>query len=98
MTIIWQPSNNLARRKGDNMNKLNTKVLIQGAVTNELNTKFNKLGLNLTAHVYNDYICVEVDFAFCDGTNLHKNNMYIPAKVWKTKDLEKIFGYVFSRV
>lgn len=80
------------------MNKLNTKVLIQGAVTNELNTKFNKLGLNLTAHVYNDYICVEVGSVAKGEIDFHKNNMYIPAKVWKTKDLEKIFGYVFSRV
>lgn len=73
--------------------KVNKSVLVQNYVINEIGKLNNKFKLNIHAEAYNSYIRIWIG-----DIPTERTTMFMPRGVWKDGNLEKIFGYIMTRI
>lgn len=73
--------------------KVNKNVLVQNYVITEIEKLGTRLNLNLHAEAYNSYIRI-----WKGEIPTERTTMFMPKKLWKNGDLEKVLGYVMSRI
>lgn len=78
------------------MNKMDMATIVQNYVVDQINNKLKFLGINARAEVYNDYIAIVKTGS--EPGFMRKDNIYMPKRIWKTRNFEKIMGYIMTRL
>lgn len=78
------------------MNKMDMTKIVQNYVIEQINNKLKFLGISAKAEAYNDYIVIIKTGS--EPGFMRKDNIYMPKRVWKSRNFEKIMGYIISRL
>lgn len=73
--------------------KVNKNMLVQGYVISEIIKLSDRLNLSIHAEAYNSYIRI-----WKGEIPTERNTTFMPKGIWKNGDMEKVLGYIMTRV